>query len=84
MFIANATSWMSGRLKNRYGVQQLGNDVRYVLPFDFSLGSDDQPMAQHAQSYGLDVFVGEIVPAVEKCPRPGAAEEAEAGTGTGA
>ena len=69
--------------QDRNGFQQIANDFLHIPAFDLGLGADDEAMAQHAQRDGLNVLVGEVVPAVEQGPRPGAAQQAQRSPRTG-
>ena len=58
--------------EHRHLGQDFGNHVGHLFALDLRLGPDDQAMAEHAEGDRLHVLVGEVVPAVQQRPGPGA------------
>ena len=52
--------------------QHVGHHVLHGLPFDFRFRPNDQSMSQDAKRDRLDVFVREIMPAIEQGAGPSA------------
>src|SRR6266849_4712115 len=57
--------------------KHVGHHVLHGLPFDFRFRPNDQSMSQDAKGDSLDVFVREIMPAIEQGAGPSAAENTQ-------
>src|SRR3984885_511296 len=55
------------------------DDLLRQVPLDQRLGGRQQPVREHRDDQGLDVIGDDVVPAVERGPRPGRAQQLQRG-----
>ena len=62
---------LSRRTQHRNRLDQFAHDLGNRPSLDLRFRTQDEAMPQDAQGDGLDVFVREIMPAIEDCPGAG-------------